>query len=369
MIRTVAALLLVLATVSAEVVRVPVAHKPVKRATAGRRLAIGREVINDYENAQFYGNITIGSDNQVFEVIFDSGSSNLWVPSVKCTSLDCLLKHKYDHTKSSTYIPNGKPFAIEYVSGNVSGFLSEDDVTVAGLPVKDVTFAEITNPAGLGLAFGVGKFDGILGLAWKTISVDDLPTVFGLMVSQKVVDQGVFAFYLPSTSGGLGELILGGIDKAHYHGDLTYTPLTHETYWQIDLEGVTLGGESVTTSKVGVLDTGTSLLGGPVNDVKVIASKVGATPVINGEYSISCSKRSSLPNVAFHVAGKAFELTPDQYILDVENVECLLGFVGITLPPTEPPLWIMGDVFIRQWYTVFDRANERIGLAAMSKFF
>ena len=50
MIRTVAALLLVLATVSAEVVRIPVAHKPVKRASSGRRLAIGREVINDYES-------------------------------------------------------------------------------------------------------------------------------------------------------------------------------------------------------------------------------------------------------------------------------------------------------------------------------
>ena len=94
---------------------------------------------------------------------------------------------------------------------------------------QKATFAEVTDVTGLGPAFAVGKFDGIMGMAFQTISVDNVPTIFSLMVQDKLVDQPVFAFYLPSTSGAQGELILGGIDKAHYTGSLDYVPLTSET--------------------------------------------------------------------------------------------------------------------------------------------
>ncbi len=82
---------------------------------------------------------------------------------------------------------------------------------------------------GLGPAFAIGKFDGIMGMAFQSISVDHLPTIFELMVQDKLVDEPVFAFYLPSTSGAAGELILGGIDASHYTGKLSYVPLTSET--------------------------------------------------------------------------------------------------------------------------------------------
>ena len=43
----------------------------------------------------------------------------------------CLVLHnKYNHSKSSTYKANGAKFSIRYGSGSLTGFLSEDDVTV-----------------------------------------------------------------------------------------------------------------------------------------------------------------------------------------------------------------------------------------------
>ena len=42
--------------------------------------------IHDFSNVQYYGEVSIGSTEQQFEVIFDTGSSNLWVPSKECTS-------------------------------------------------------------------------------------------------------------------------------------------------------------------------------------------------------------------------------------------------------------------------------------------
>ena len=92
------------------------------------------EIIKDYSNAQYFGTVEIGTPPQSFQVIFDTGSSNLWVPKVGCTHCGLPFishKSKYDDSKSSTYVADGADFNIQYGSGSVSGFFSRDDVTLA----------------------------------------------------------------------------------------------------------------------------------------------------------------------------------------------------------------------------------------------
>jgi phytepsin len=241
-------------------------------------------VLKNFEDAQYFIEISIGSPPQSFKVVPDTGSSNLWVPSKTCekTNIACLLHDKYDHTKSSTYKQNGTAYSIRYGSGACSGFMSNDVVTVGGLAVQDQTFAEVVKEPGV--AFIAAHFDGILGLGFASIAVTGATPWWYHAVDSKLVDEPVFAFYLNRVPGGDGELPLGGVDEKHYKGDFNYVPLTNETYWEFAMDGVAVGGSKFCVGGCrAIADSGTSLLAGPTKEVKKINEAIGAVGVFTGE--------------------------------------------------------------------------------------
>ncbi|MXQ90793.1 hypothetical protein E5288_WYG016012 [Bos mutus] len=72
----------------------------------------------------YMDNITIGTPPQEFQVIFDTGLSDLWVPSHFCPSPASSTQVRFRHYKSSTFWPTQKTFSIAYGSGNMKGFLA-----------------------------------------------------------------------------------------------------------------------------------------------------------------------------------------------------------------------------------------------------
>jgi len=297
--------------------------------------------LTDYDDAQYYGPITIGTPPQDFSVVFDTGSSNLWVPSSECpiTNFACQSHNKYYHNQSTTYQPNGTTFAIEYGSGSVSGFLSIDVVNIAGLNVKAQTFAEVTHEPGI--SFLVAKFDGILGMGYESISVDSVTPVWYNILSQGLVSQPVFSFWLSQDANAAigGELTLGGVDSSRYTGSFSYAPLTSETYWQFAIDDWQLNGSSLnwcsSGSCVGICDSGTSVIVGPTLKIDELNLKLGAI-VVKGEGIFpDCSVISSLPNISVVINSNTFVLTPKDYVLEVTSdgeTECISGFIGLDLP-------------------------------------
>lgn len=211
-----------------------------------------------------FSEIEIGTPPQKFKVILDTGSSNLWVPSSECSSIACYLHSKYDSSQSSTYKKNGTEFKIRYGSGSLSGFVSQDVLRIGDLAIEHQDFAEATSEPGLAFAFG--KFDGILGLGYDTISVDHIVPPFYNMINEKLIDEPVFAFYLSDSNDNdaESEVVFGGVDKAHYVGDMIKIPLRRKAYWEVDLDAITFGDATAEIDNTGViLDTGTSLIALP----------------------------------------------------------------------------------------------------------
>ncbi|MCJ1341768.1 Vacuolar protease A [Bachmanniomyces sp. S44760] len=320
--------------------------------------------VSNFLNAQYFSEIQIGTPPQTFKVVLDTGSSNLWVPSQDCGSIACYLHTKYDSSASSTYKKNGSDFEIRYGSGSLSGFISNDLVQIGDLAIRHQDFAEATEEPGLAFAFG--RFDGIMGLGYDTISVNKIVPPFYNMLDQGLLDEPVFSFYLGDTANGdddESEAMFGGINKDHYTGKMTKIPLRRKAYWEVDLDAITFGDATAELDNTGViLDTGTSLIALPTTLAELLNKEIGAKKSYNGQYTVDCEKRDALPDMTFTLTGYNFTIGPYDYILEVQG-SCISSFMGMDFPEPAGPLAILGDAFLRKWYSVYDLGTNSVGLA------
>ncbi|NXU14425.1 CATE protein, partial [Pardalotus punctatus] len=274
---------------------------------------------------------------------------------------------RFRPTQSSTYQVVGTPFSIHYGTGSLTGIIGSDQVAVQGLTVSNQQFAEsISEP---GKAFLDAEFDGILGLAYPSLAVDGVTPVFDNMMAQNLVELPIFSVYMspnPESPQG-GELLFGGFDTSRFTGTLNWVPVTQQGYWQIQLDSIQLGGMATFCANgcQAIVDTGTSLIVGPTRDIKELQNLIGAVSV-DGVYAVECSNLAAMPELTFTINGLPYTLSAQAYTLmeyDDGMAFCTSGFQGNDILLPTGPLWILGDVFIRQFYSVFDRGNNMVGLA------
>jgi cathepsin D len=364
---------------SAQIISMPLTHKPktiaqmqamsVRRAARFAAIANASDggfpsiSLTDVQDSEYFGEVDLGTPAQKFTVIYDTGSSNLWVPSKSCTN--CKKSGgRYDSSKSSTYAKNGKSFALQYGTGSCNGFLSTDTTTLGGATITAFDFGEVTTEAAD--VFGQAPFDGILGMGPAKAAVDQVAMPMAQLKAQGKIEKNIFSFYLASNSSTGSTLVLGGTDSQYYTGEFTYAPVAKAAallpYWLVSASDIKVGGASIKACNflLGcdmVVDTGTSILAGPVNAVNKLIEPIG-------NVSADCSNVHTLPTITISLAGHDYDLGPDFYVLQAEDengkVQCQLGIEGVN---AGVPIWILGDPFLRKYYTVWDAEANRVGFA------
>ncbi|KAM3850939.1 pepsin A-like [Vipera latastei] len=319
------------------------------------------EPMQNYMDLEYVGTISIGTPPQQFTVIFDTGSSNLWVPSVYCSSGACSNHDRFNPQQSSTFQATSQSVSITYGTGSMTGFLGYDTVQVAGIQVTNQIFGLSETEPGSFLYYA--PFDGILGLAFPRLSASGATPVFDNMMSEGLVSQDLFSVFLSSDEQGGSFVMFGGIDSSYYTGSLNWVPLSAELYWQITVDSITVNGQSIACSGgcQAIVDTGTSLLAGPPNGIANIQNFIGGNQDSNGQ--VNCNAINQLPDIVFTINGIEYPVPASAYIRQFQSY-CQSGFQNM---PFQEDLWILGDIFIRLYYCVFDRANNQIGLAPMAQ--
>ncbi|XP_067856144.1 cathepsin E-like [Heptranchias perlo] len=331
-----------------------------------RGTGVAFEHLSNYMDAQYYGEISIGTPPQTFTVVFDTGSSNLWVPSAYCISEACRPHHRFKSFSSSTYSPRGNHFAIRYGTGQLVGVLGKDKVRIGNITIKGQEFGEsIYEP---GSTFTLAQFDGILGLGYPSLAEGGAIPVFDRMMHQGLLEEPIFSIRInrEADSENGGELLLGGIDHTSYTGPINWVNVTKKGYWQIELQNITF--QNIVLCRNGcsaIVDTGTSLIAGPYLAVKRMFHDIAGMQFGRGEYMVECKKIPMLPSVTFTIGEVEYTLEAEDYVKKFhgEHSVCLYGFQALNMLSSEGPLWILGDVFLTKFYTIFDRRNDRVGFA------
>ncbi|KAF9149183.1 hypothetical protein BG015_009031 [Linnemannia schmuckeri] len=310
----------------------------------------------------YYGQVQIGNPKQTFNVVFDTGSSDLWIPSSKCIEDGCISHQRFDGVHSETYRNTETPFEIEYGTGEVTGVVSEDIITLGELPSKKpIRFAESLTSSSL---FDRAVFDGVFGLAYQEMSSSGERPPFLAMMDQKAVKHGMFGFFMGK---GLGELSIGGYDSSKIQDgkDILWSNVVKKGYWEIKMDKVKTGKTDFLNNPVHALvDTGTTQIIMPVDLARHLHAQLlpGARHIHDGIYSLPCNGKN-MPIFRVQVGGKMFEVPPSLYTLqEIAPGRCMSGFAGEEVDGTA---WILGDVFLRSVYSIFDFDNDRVGFGTL----
>ncbi|XP_038636710.1 cathepsin E-B-like [Scyliorhinus canicula] len=331
-----------------------------------RDVGVTSEHLSNYMDAQYYGEISIGTPPQTFTVVFDTGSSNLWVPSSYCVSEACQLHQRFQSFFSSSYSPRGNSFTIRYGTGQLMGVLGKDKVTIGNITVNGQEFGEsVYEP---GSTFTLAHFDGILGLGYPSLAEGGAIPVFDRMMYQNLLEEPVFSVLInrEADSENGGELLLGGIDHSRYTGSINWVSVSQKGYWQIEVQNITFRDTVVCRNGCSaIVDTGTSLIAGPYTSLRKMFPDHPEMELAMGEIIVDCKKIPKLPDLTFTIGGVEYTLEAEDYIKKFreEKAVCLYGIQAINVYSSQGPLWILGDVFLAKFYTIFDRGNDRVGFA------
>lgn len=350
------------------------------------------------------------SSSNSFNLLLDTGSANTAVVTAECCSLT--NQNLYSCSDSSTCVDEGASVSVSYVSGAWSGEVVRDTFSGQGLgTVENMHFAEITAED----SFISSGYDGIIGLGYKSIaspssnpptpyfdtvlSADGLANVFSLQMCGAL--QALSLSNVSTEDGShlyAGEFLLGGTEgpngESYHKGDIVYTPLVQEKYFNVIITDIGVNGESLgldcesINSPRSIVDSGTSNIAFPssvysaiIAELKTQVERIATVSDSFFDDDTTCCSSDCDPNnadsIIYRLPGLTISLAvdgdnsqqmtitiPAEYIwrpivVSTGRGEAACRVFGIS----EGDFTLLGDVFMDGLFTVHDRANERVGLA------
>ncbi|KAG0316340.1 hypothetical protein BGZ97_007031 [Linnemannia gamsii] len=307
----------------------------------------------------YYGLVDIGTPSQTVKLQFDTGSSRFVVSTTKCP--DCSGTSPFNSDLSSSYRPGVEPWQIHYGDGSFAeGFIAEDKVTLGPISVQNQKLNLVVSES----PNFDDTVDGVLGLSFGVISGST--TLFENMIKQELVDQGVFSFFFGKRSiNGGGEVIFGGVDMDRIEpgSTITYTNVTEATHWNIDIQDFLVNGGSYAKYKNkahirAIVDTGTTLLVGPEVWVSWYHNQIAKARRFRNIWVVPCKGTGTLSVV---IEGKSFVVPYE----DLAREYIGFGLCFSSVQSSSADYLILGDVFLKNNYVVFDQAEKRVGFAPL----
>lgn len=239
------------------------------------------------------------------------------------------------------------------------GGLSNDYLTIAGIVINTQEFVLVNKDKD----FDNMQADGILGMSIGYSSQVHHPIVHNMFI-QGLIQNELFSVFLNDEDSNLSScVIFGDFDLVKYAGNssqIEYLNVISDGYWSVKLDSVTMNNQNLLIGSItAIIDTGTSLILGPYLEVQQVLDRISDKDDCKFDLYLycDCENIDKYPDIEFGLDGKKFKITAKNYMMkNGGKCQVLISAAGVYM-------WILGDVFIRRYYTVFDLGNQRIGLA------
>ncbi|CAD8199952.1 unnamed protein product [Paramecium pentaurelia] len=337
---------------------------------------------NSY-NAQYFGQIELGQPEQHFEVLFDTGSSYTWVASSDChTCKKAGVKHFFDCEASNSCNYLNKKIKLQYGTGKAEAQFMIENLKIASFLIQNQTMLILDELTELKKFEG----DGLAGLGFDTLS-DGYPTLIDNLFTQNQIEKKEFSIYLTDEyikQNSQSKLILGGkLDNLGDHNDQWhYCDVINNRYWAIQGDHVsfvskdgkkrrslksiqpihnTLDEKSdILFTSLFVIDSGTSLIVLYEKDHQRLVEYLKDFGIecydsIQYQGITECDQANidEYPNFEISLCGKLFTIPPEKYLL------CSFFQCYLMIAPFDQRVSILGDLFIREYYTHFIQESPR----------
>ncbi|KAJ3326045.1 hypothetical protein HDV06_002430 [Boothiomyces sp. JEL0866] len=315
--------------------------------------------VNNYNNDNTLYTCTIKVSQQQFVMDIDTGSADTIFRHPNCTSMDnsCNQGTKLN-LDDPAIIDLKKRFNINYNNGAFAvGKIYSSALSIGGL-VSRIPFGAAIKLSSVNIP------GGLLGLAFDKISqISSTTGISANFLDGMGLRNNMFSLYLSNSNDlSLGEIIFGGIDAARIGGNINYYPVANSGFWQFSLNSFTYsvngasGSANLKINQV-IVDSGTSMILLEQSVADSINRIIGGVfDSSKGVYRIPCSALIG-PDIIFSIGNDNYKIPASAYVISVPN-GCISG---ISFGADISGNIVFGDMFIRQYYTIFDKTNNRIG--------
>ncbi|KAG9229097.1 aspartic peptidase domain-containing protein [Amylocarpus encephaloides] len=333
-------------------------YKVVSAAAPSQTNAIG--VDQDGTDYSYFVQVGIGSTNAPLYMLLDTGAGTTWVMGPSCTTDSCKSHGIFSTSNSKSFKDLNVPFNINYGSGNVSGSMGQDTIQLAGFQVTtSIGIAKYASDD-----FNHFPMDGILGLS---LAKGKTPHFWETLKASKALKANLFGLDINRNSDGPnnGLITFGEVDNTRFTGEMKYYPLSDNAAgdWALPIGNVGIDSKQAgITGRVAYIDSGTSFIFGPPDDVKKFHALIpGASSSDGSTYSIPCDTKSS---VTFTFESDTYNISPQDWVSPKVNGACTSNIYGVSV--VDETSWLVGDTFLKNVYAVFDYDQSRLGFAAQA---
>jgi cathepsin D len=320
----------------------------------------------DGQDLSYFSAIKFGSKGKDMWMLLDTGAANTWVMGSNCTTSACLAHDTFGGQDSSTLHVTTMPWSVSYGTGTVEGVTVTDTVAFAnysvGMGFGSATFASDD--------FNNYPMDGILGLGRTASNQIGMPTVMQVLDDNNLLQANILGIHLQRNSDGAkdGQITFGGVDRSKFQGSLSYTATVSadSNLWEIPVDDVAVGGTSCKlTGRSAIIDTGTSYVLMPLGDAQILHAQIPGSTNTGGSpnFMIPCSTTKI---IQFTFSGVTYSVQPKDYVSKANSAGKMCASNIIGQQAYSANQWILGDVFLKNVYTVFDFDKNRIGFGVNS---